>query len=241
MSFKRVSIYLSSSKALKQGYRVISGFKGFGAVGIITVLHIVSSLRMEKVGIVVTKYQPEYVYREEEGLVYPYEIYVSHEHKLVALVTRELPDEKVRNEYVYELTKLIAKRGLYPLYLIGGLDHRFKERPEERLRWLKNSLYNGAFPEAPMLDKGLLVIGPLALQLMYSELFGIPTMAILPYASAETPDPAAAAVAVEELNRILGLSIPTDKLIEEGIKIQEELRRLEELSSGKTEGREPYM
>ncbi|MEM3254079.1 MAG: PAC2 family protein [Fervidicoccaceae archaeon] len=240
MSFKRISIYLSGRKALRQGYRVISGFKGFGAVGIITVLHIVSSLNMEKIGVVVTKYQPEYVYREED-LVYPFEIYVSHPHRLVALVNRELPDERVREEYVYELTKLISRKGLSPLYLIGGLDHRFRERPEERLRWLKNSTYKGPVPNTPMLDRGLLVIGPLALQLMFSELMGIPTLALLPYASAETPDPTAAAVAVEELNKLLDINVPTDKLIEEGMKIQEELRRLEELSTQKHGGREPYM
>ncbi|HEU97465.1 MAG TPA: proteasome assembly chaperone family protein [Fervidicoccus fontis] len=241
MSFRRVNIYLSNNRVLKQGYRVISGFKGFGAVGIITVLHFVSSLGMEKAGIVVTKYQPEYVYREGDDLVYPFEIYVSHEHKLVALVSRELPDERIRNEYVYEITKLVTKKKLSPLLLIGGLDQRFKEKPEEKLRWLKNSAYRGPFPSAQMLDRGLLVIGPLALQLMYSELMGIPAMAILPYASTETPDPAAAAVAVEELNKILGTNVPTEKLIEEGIRIQEELRRLEEASTPKMGGREPYM
>lgn len=241
MSYKRVNIYLSNSRALKQGYRVISGFKGFGAVGIITVLHFVNSLGMEKAGIIVTKYQPEYVYREEEELVFPFEIYVSHEHKLVALVSRELPDERIRNEYVYEITKLVAKKKLSPLLLVGGLDQRFKEKPEDRMRWLKNSAYKGPFPSAPMLDRGLLVIGPLALQLMYSELLGVPAIAILPYASAETPDPAAAAVAVEEFNKILGTNVPTERLIEEGIRIQEELRRLEEASAPRSEGREPYM
>jgi len=241
MSYRRVSIYLSSSRALKPGYRVLSGFKGFGAVGIITVLHFVSNLNMEKTGIVVTKYHPEYVYREGEDLIYPFEIYVSHEHKLVALVSRELPDERIRNEYVYELTRLVAKKKLSPLLLVGGLDQRFKERAEDRMRWLKNRAYRGPVPSEPMLERGLLVVGPLALQLMYSELMGVPALALLPYASAETPDPAAAAVAVEELNRILGTSVPTDKLIEEGMRIQEELRRLEELSLRKSGGREPYM
>ncbi len=243
MMKKSVKIHMLKEGYLEQGYRVIAGYKGFGAVGIITVLHIVNQLGMEKIGLITTKYHPEYVFRDESGLSYPYEIYASKQHKLVAIVTRELPDEKIRNDYVEEITRFIKKHRLQPVYLIGGLDANFKTNDTDRLRWMSNAYYKEHVLQEPLFEKGLMIVGPLALQLMYTEIMRIPALVILPYARAETPDPAAAAIAVEKLNELLDIKVSTKELFEEAAKIQEELRKLEEMASQERSRttREPYM
>lgn len=238
----RVRIHITKRGVIDKGFRVVSGFKGFGAVGIISALHIINELNMQRIGVITTKYNPEYVFRDDYGLAFPFEIFASKEHRLVVIATRELPDERVRDEFVYEITNFIKKYELSPLVLIGGLDRRFKESEEDRLRWLKNSYYQGAEPKGKALEKGLLIVGPLALQLMYAELLKIPSIVLLPYTIAEAPDPAAAAIAISELNSMFGLNMRTDRLIEEGIKIQEELKRLEEeLSASRQAGKDMYI
>ncbi|MGB9831381.1 MAG: PAC2 family protein, partial [Fervidicoccus fontis] len=58
--------------------------------------------------------------------------------------------------------------------------------------------------------------------------------------NAETPDPAAAATAIEALNKLFSLSIDNSKLIEEGKMIEEEIKKLEEIAASRA-GKEPYM
>lgn len=240
---RRVEVYFLEEGSW-EGFTAISGFKGFGAVGIITVQYVVEKLGMRKVGIITTKYHPEYVFRDDNGLSYPYEIYASDEHKLIALVNRELPDERIRMEYVWKITRMLKSRGVEKVLLVGGLDSRYKDSPEERLRWLANSHYKGPTLTEPLFEKGLLIVGPLALQLMVGDIIGLPMLVLLPYAKADAPDPAAASVAVDKVNELLNLNIDVGDLLKEAQRIQEELSKLEELVAKELSPRgvkEPYM
>ena len=239
----RINIHLTDSVDWS-GYTAISGFKGFGAVGIIAVQYIVEKLGMRRVGIITTKYNPEYVFRDDNGLSYPFEIYASDENRIVALVNREIPDERIRMEYVWKLTSFLKTKGVKQAILVGGLDSRYRENPGERLRWLKNSHYRGPSLTEELFEKGLLIVGPLALQLMVGDIIGLPMIVLLPYAKADAPDPAAASVAVEKINQLLGTNVDVGELLKEAEKIQEELRKLEELVSREMSPRtvkEPYM
>ena len=239
-----VRLFLQEDSWIEPGYRAVVGYKGFGAVGIITVLHLVEELGMDRVGIVVSRHHPEYAFRGGRGLVYPYEIYVDRQKKILAVATRELPDERIRVDYVWEITRFLKKLGVETLYLIGGLDSRLKRGPEDQLRWLANRYYRGPVPRDPEFERGLLIIGPLALQLMFADILEVPTLALLPYAKTDAPDPAAAAIAIDRLNSLLGISVEVDELLAEAARIQEELSRLEEAVSREASERkssEPYM
>jgi len=244
MMIGRVKIHLLSDDVDLNGFTAVSGFKGFGAVGIITVQYMVEQLGMNRVGIITTKYHPEYVFRDDNGLSYPYEIYVSKNYKIVALVNREIPDERVRLEYVWKTTQFLKEKGVEKAVLVGGLDSRYKASPDEKLRWLKNSHCKDIELQEPLFEKGLLIVGPLALQLMVGDIIGLPMLVLLPYANAETPDPAAASVAIEKINEMLGTRINTKDLMREAERIQEEISRLEELIAKETDlktVKEPYM
>nr|MCG2909932.1 PAC2 family protein [Stygiolobus sp.] len=72
-------------------------------------------------------------------------------------------------------------------------------------------------------------IGPLALFTIYSEIEDLPAVVLLPYADRDRIDPAAAAVAIEEINKLLNLKIDVTELYEDARKIEEELQRQLEL------------
>ncbi len=240
---KRVEIHFLEEPGNWEGFTAISGFKGFGAVGLISVQYVVEKLSMKRVGIITTRYHPEYVFRDDGGLAFPFEIYESTKHKVVAIVTREIPDERIRMEYVWKITSLLKDKGVQRAILVGGLDSRYKVSEEDRMRWLKNSHCNMEL-DAPLFEKGLLIVGPLALQLMIGEIIGLPMLVLLPYAKAEAPDPAAASIAVEHLNKLLRTNIDVSDLMREAARIQEELSKLEELVSKELSHKsvkEPYI
>ena len=77
------------------------------------------------------------------------------------------------------------------------------------------------------MQQGLYVIGPLALVLLYAEIFDLPAVAILPYAEASRPDPRAAAVAVKRIGELYGFKVGVEDLLEEARKIEEMINMLE--------------
>ncbi len=61
----------------------------------------------------------------------------------------------------------------------------------------------------PMLNKQLIMVGPLALFTVYAEIEDLPATILLPYADRERLDPGAAAVAVETITNIIGFNVDT--------------------------------
>jgi uncharacterized protein len=240
-----VKLFFQKRIGSVNGYRVLVGYKGFGAVGVITIHHIIGKLGMTRVGLFVTKAQPEYVFRDDGDLHYPFELYYSEEYKLLALLSREIPEKDVRMDFTNFFTKFVKERGAGPIYLIGGLDSRFKVDDKSNLRWTANKYYlEGGFPKPsePEIEEGLMIVGPLALHFLYSEIMGVPALVILPYARTDTPDPYAASIAVEALNNLIGTSITSEELVQEAKIIEEELKRIEQsLPTSQPGGGEPYM
>lgn len=233
----RVEIRLLDEEWVRPGYRAVVGFKGFGAVGLIATAHLVESLKMKRVGIVLTNPCPEYVVVGEETLLYPSEIYVSKEANLLTLVTREVPPKPVRLEYVRRVAEFLKKLKIEYVVLIGGLDSRLRSGPDDLLRWLANEYYSGKKPQDKQFERYLAIIGPLALFLMMCEILRLPAIVLLPYATVEAPDPAAAAVALNRLSDITGVRIDVEELLREAERIQAGLKKIEEIIQASHEER----
>jgi len=239
---RRVEIVLKDGfdMAALSGAKLVTGFKGFGATGYIATRYIASKLGMERVGVILTKYMPEFAFRDEYGLAFPFEIFYRPDPKLVVIVNHDLPDPRDRRVFAEVLVDWMKKVGISEAILIGGLDKKLKSG-EEKMRWLANSHYAEKLGE-PLMDKWLLIIGPLALLLMYSELKGLPALAVLPYAEAMRYDPYAAAVAVEKVGQLVGVEIDASELYEEARKFEEELEKLSKLEeTRKAVGKDLYM
>ena len=210
-----------------KGAKFITGFRTLGEVGYIATRYLVLKTNMKRVGFVLTKYLRDVTFVDEYGLATPFELFYDKQNHILVLLSHLLPAQKEMNEFSEKIIKWLKKIQVSELLLIGGLDKRYKT-DDNNLRWLKTSYSKINLPY-PFMEKQLLIIGPLALFIIYSEIEELPAVVLLPYADRERIDPAAAAVAIEEINRIYGLKVDTSELYEDARKIEEELQRQLEL------------
>lgn len=217
---KSITVYYDES--IREGSLLITGFKGFGAVGYITTLHLVDKLDCNLAGYIVTRYMPEGVTLDARNrLTAPFTIYSCHlgSRGVVITVNHDVPLPQERTAFAESLVKWALSVGISEAVLVGGFDSRFRGGSEE-LRWVATSQYKRLLGE-PRIQQGLYVIGPLALVLLYAEILGLPSVAILPYAEASRPDPRAAAVAVKKIGELYEFEVSVEDLLEEARKIEE--------------------
>lgn len=200
-------------------WTLVTGFPGFGYVGIIATRYIVTQLKAVKVGNILTKYMPDFIAFEEYGILSPYEVFMSHENKLLIIVNNATPPPPERVAYARALIKWAKSVGVREFILAGGLNSKFREG-DERLRWLATTSSSRVLPE-PKFHKGLYVIGPLALLFLLLEIEKIPAIMILPYTEPERYDPKAAAIFIEKLNELLSLNINVQGLIDYAKVVEE--------------------
>jgi uncharacterized protein len=225
-SYRTIRVYYNTD--VKGADLFVTGFKGFGAVGYITTLHIVEKLGCARAGYIVTKYMPEEATLDKNGVITAaftlYHCSVGGK-RLLVQVNHDIPAPQERTRFAYAIIKFLKRINVPEAILVGGFDSRFK-RGEEELRWLHTSSYERRL-DAPLMDQGLYVVGPLALLLIAAEVHSFPAAAILPYAEAARPDPRAAAVAVKTIGRLYGVEIGVEDLLEEARKIEEMIIEME--------------
>ncbi len=231
----KVEVILTENVDLK-GSVFVTGFAGFGGTGYIATKHLVEQLNMRRIGFVKTRYVPEITWLSNYGIAMPFEIFYHDASKLVVLLNHGEIHERERSVYADVVTSWIKSVGARLVILIGGLDKQYK-KGDEKLRWLATSKCEIKLDD-PMMDKGLYIVGPLALMILFSEMKGIPALVILPYAEAMRPDPLAAAVAVEKISEIIGVEVDTSKLREDARIIEEELKRMDEYQERLTKMRQ---
>ncbi len=233
--YRYKSITILFNEVLVDPWLFFTGFKGYGLVGYITTLYLAEHLGCERKGMIITKYMPEAVSVDEKGLVPPFDIYhcSRDESDIVVLVNHELPSSMERTRFTEAIARWLRRTGFREAVYFGGFDARFRSENEE-YRWIATSKWKKKL-SAPGMIKGLYVVGPLALLLLFSELNKIAAAAILPYSEPERPDPRAAAVAIKVVNELYGLNVPVENLLEEAAKVEEMIAQIEQ----QKEAREP--
>ncbi len=227
---RNVKIYYDASVVAREKSPIlITGFPGFGATGYITTRYLVDALKMRRVGFVITRYMPDTVTIDpEHGYNFPHEIYSGLDDKVFVLVNQTVPPPLEKDELAETRVKWAYKNGFSEMLLVGGLDAEIRKSSDDLLRWVGNKHCKRTLEE-PIMEKGLVIVGPLATLLMYSEIIGLPALAILPYAERNRPDPRAAAVAVSKIAKILNTEIDVSELIKhaEAIEVLEKRIRSE--------------
>ncbi|MEN2999652.1 MAG: PAC2 family protein [Acidilobaceae archaeon] len=186
------------------GSILITGFRGFGMVGYMTSKYLALALKARKVGYVLTEFLPPFIVVEEDGIGYPFEIYYSDKARVTVLVNRALPEREFMDEYTFGIARWISRVGFKYVTLVGGLSREFKPQGDSfGYRWAHNSLYKGPQLEAPQLEVGLGVMGPLALLYVYLDYVKVPATMILPYSFVEGVDYDATLVAIKVISRSL--------------------------------------
>jgi uncharacterized protein len=228
---RRVRIILSEPlDAMRRNGELylVTGFPGFGAVGYIATKYIVEALKLKRIGYVITKYMPDVVSIEgERSFSFPHEIYSKEGSGLVVLVNSVVPNIHERIEFAETIVRWSIENRISEMLLIGGLDPSVRRSQEDLLRWTGNKWGKRELKE-PVMDKGLIIVGPLAIILMFTEILGQPAIVILPYAERERPDPRAASIAVKKISEILGMEIDVQDLIRHAETVEEIERKIRE-------------
>ncbi|BBD71978.1 carboxylate--amine ligase [Sulfodiicoccus acidiphilus] len=210
-----------------EGKYFITGFRTLGETGYLAARYLVTAKRMKRIGFVVTKYQRDVAFLDDYGLATPYEIFYDDQDQVIVLLNHLLPFEREWSPFALAVTKWLKRISPKEVFLIGGLDKRYKNDQTD-VRWLSTSKSTVKL-DFPNIEKQLLMVGPLALLTVYAEIMDVPATVILPFADRDRADPQAAAVAIEVLKKVIGISVDVNQLYEDARKIQEELRRQMEL------------
>jgi len=205
-----------------KGKILVTGFHGLGATGFIAVKHAVTSLNATLIGYIDTTRLPPFVSMEDKRLSLPFEIYCKENY--VFVLTNAPPHPKERQEFSKAVADWAISEGMSMAFLVGGLDSRLKPSDSDKIRCTLTRAYDASKLEIPVLEKGLFVVGPLAIMLTQFEISDFPAIAILPYANPTRPDPLAASVAVEELNKIANLKMDVSQLVNDAQRIENELQ-----------------
>ncbi|EZQ03035.1 MULTISPECIES: proteasome assembly chaperone family protein [Acidianus] len=201
----------------------ITGFRTLGEVGYLAPRYIVLKRNMKRIGFITTKYLRDVTFLDEYGIATPFDLFYDKEKKVIVLLNHILPYQKEWNSFARDITRWINAMHIQNVLLIGGLDKRYRQGTEP-LKWFKTSSSKIEL-QYPTLEKQLIVVGPLALFVIHSEVNDVPATTILPYADKDRIDPAAAAEAVNALNQLLDLQIDASELYEDARKLEEELKK----------------
>lgn len=225
-----IRIIIEDKKINYQDSVFVSGFHGLGWTGYIAIRHIIKTTSTERVGYIDGDLLPDTISIEGERLILPYEF-----HKYKNFIIFQPPFQPILTEQhkiadqqkiIRRLAEWIVESKFREAILIGGLDVRFQQESQE-LRIIPTKAFIKAKEfNIPFLEKGLLVRGPLALLLTHLEMLNFPAVVILPYAQPNRPDPAAAAVAVEFLNKHYQFGISTSQLQTDALKIENEIAEI---------------
>ena len=210
------------------GKRLFLGFLGIGGTGYFTIKHIIDNLEgIERVGIIDTAYIQPIASFDGEQIRFPIEIYARGED--IFLKIDELPRGWRGNKLLKSIIKYFKAKGIEEIISVGGLTKNLQEDSSDTVRIVYNRYWNKELPYK-LAPKNLRIYGPLAMVLLYSELYRIPAVSILAFSNDTMIDPMAVSKAIEVINEIFGYGVPTDELIEAAYEINKMMREIDEFS-----------
>jgi uncharacterized protein (TIGR00161 family) len=209
----------------------IVGFLGAGLVGNIVASEFIEQLKMEQIGFVVTVDLPPIAIFYDGILKHPFRLYYSEEKNLV-VAQCEVPFNK--SSTYQDLARLLSewalKIGIDEVCTIQGISGPQGEFPPEN-----PPVYIAAEREildrlkeksgAQILPRGL-VLGPEAALLNEGLSNRLNCYALLVPVAQQVPSPDGASAIINELNKIYGFDLKTEKLLEDAQKIREKLMEL---------------
>ncbi len=204
---------------------LIVGFHDVGLVGIISTKHLIEELSLEQVGGI--DIPDEMLVTTVRDGISNYPIGIYHGADLVVIV----PEVPLPPSSVYPLSQAIfdyaLKVGSSRILSLTGLANPNRLNVKPRPGWIASQ------PELEEMEKlrewgsplkdGILY-GPTAALLKTSMVRNPPTVALLADAFPEFPDPGAAAVVLQGLEKVYGVKVNVEKLLEDAERIKARLQ-----------------
>ncbi len=211
---------LTERKNLK-GSTLITGFHGVGQTGYIATSYMIHALKAERIGFVEVANPPPWVGTADGGLVTPFEIYSKGKTVLVKLEFS--PHRSEEAEFAKTIANWAVREKFKDAILVGGLDISYRENSDDFCVVPTGAYSNKAKAfNAPILEPGLLVYGPLAVMLSEFEIHDFPAIAVLPYAETARADPAAAALAIRKIAKTYSFKVNLSELVKDAKFIEKE-------------------
>jgi len=205
---------------------LIEGFPGIGLVGNIASQHMIEEMNMEYIGSIESRYFPSIAVLYEGLINMPVRIYENVEHNIVVVIS----DIPISHSVSYDVSNALVDwaesinvREVASIAGIAIMDGEHK--------------VFGAATTSEMLDKikekveifQMGTISGISGSVMAECLLrGIPAISLLGATKTQNPDPRAASAVIGVLNELYGLSVSTDRLIEQAERIEIELHKLAE-------------
>jgi uncharacterized protein len=197
---------------------LVLGIPDAGLVGPIASSHMVNRLNMnDVVGIESYGYLPPAAVVVNGSVKYPLRIYVSND--MAVLVTEIMPVASGIVPLSIAIVEFARKRGIEYIVGMSGLGNPDRAEVQPSLYWLSTT------PQAESLASSLkdvgkpfpggLIVGPYATILKESVKRGVNTLLLMAESFIDIPDPEAAAVTLQGLSKVTGVSVDVSQLLQE--------------------------
>ena len=219
---------------------IIEGFPSVGLVGAIATEYIAGELKMKEIGFINSRYLPPVILVKDGEPKAPIRIYAKED--LVVIVSDTAVPTSLAHDIAEEIVAWAKKRNVSKIVSVGGIQH-----PEEdaKIGVYALSPYPKLLRDAKRQGIGRVELGFLTgvmgLLMMECVENDVPIIGLLADAHYGYPDPAAAALVIDTLNKLLNLKINTKPLLEASKKIEKRFSQLMKTTQGvieKPEGAE---
>ncbi|MHC1592548.1 MAG: proteasome assembly chaperone family protein [Methermicoccaceae archaeon] len=212
---------------------LVEGFPGIGLIGNIVSQHLVHSLSMKHIGTVVSEYFPPIAIMVQGMVSMPVRIYESEENGLITILS-DIPITPESSYYVASaIVDWCESIGAREVLSIAGVATMGEEQRVFGAA-TTHELLQRIEPHIERFEVGS-VAGVSGSLLTECYARGVPALAFLGETHARGPDPRAAAHVVETINKVYGLSVDTEALLEQAEQIETELHKLaEQVDSAET-------
>lgn len=233
-----IEIIIKAKDFDPKGKILITGFhSALGETGYMVLRHLVAQEEARSIGCIMTPLVPPHIFLAGGRLLMPIELY-SFADQFILLFTRLQLHRAEWAPFAEFIATWSIEQKLKEALLLGGLDIQLTTDSDQ---------YRTAYTDAyrrkaekfdfPILEKGRGIYGPLALLLANFEIRDFPCLAVLPYAERGRPDPRAASVAIDVINRLYNFTISTEDLVRDAEVIEKEIKQLLERQREREEDR----
>jgi len=205
---------------IQKGFTLINGLPDVGLVGVVAASHIVSSLRMKEIASVDSELLAPIVVLHEGIPSSPIRIF-SNDSLAVILAETAIP-ARVVHPLADAIVDWASSKGSKLIVSVGGMavpNRQDLERPKVFAAISDRSLSSLLDDAAEILGEGF-IVGAYALILKKCGEIGLPAITLLTQSFYNYPDPEAAAVAIDSLNKILHLKLDVTELLQKGEEIR---------------------
>lgn len=204
---------------------IIEGFPSVGLVGAIATEYIAGELKLKEIGFINSRHMPPVILVKDGEPKAPIRIYARED--LVVIVSDTAVPTNLAHDIAEEIVAWAKKRNVQRIVSVGGIQH---PEDEGKISVYALSPFPKLLREAkrkgiPPVELGFLT-GVMGLLMMECVENDMPIIGLLADAHYGYPDPAAATLVIDTLNRLLNLKINTKPLLDASKKIEKRFSTL---------------